>query len=1696
MKRLYSAVLASLTGCLFLSTTPADAAEVIGAGATWRYHKGKTEASSPDRTTWRQAGYNDSGWATGKAPFYYGEPFVGTELGDMRGNYSSVYLRTTFAVTNPGVLGSFTLNVLSDDGFVVWLNGQEIGRFNVPEEELPANSVSLPALEEPIPYQEITLKDPWKYLVSGDNVLAIHAFNASLNESTDFVLLANASVAEDLTAPALGEVVPPPGSTVDSLVQVEVSFSEPVQGVDAGDLLVNGVPAAAVRSFSSSDYVFGFLPPANGTVEFKWKDDHGIQDVIGTPNAFAGGSWKVTLDPTSAHAKVWISEIMADGDKVLIDDDCDSADWIEIYNSGTTPVNLSGWALTDDANDKRKWRFPDHVLGPDSYLVVFASQKDKTVMPRVATACRTRANALASFHTNFRLSADGEYLALVDPSGDVISEFSPKYPKQTRDVSYGRIPGAGEKFGYFSVPTPRLANSSSGAGFSGGVNFSRQGGTILSPFDLTLTAVDTNAVIKFTIDGTLPAETNKNLLTYTASVRITNTMQVRARAFTPGLLPGPITSETYVLLTNSAPHLNSFTSSLPIIVMTSLKRVTFANGGKNTMVQFSLYEPKNGLASLRRPPDLTTRAGIKRRGSSTGDQPQANFALDIWDEFDQDRDVELLGMPEDSEWVMYAPSGFDPTLLHNAFTMEVSRQMDFLAPRTRFVEVYLNMGGQLNSNQWHGVYVLMEKPGLSKGRVPEPKAAPEDLEFPEVTGSYMFKTDRLDEGDVGFSAGGALNAYVEPKEREMRSPQRAPQLAYLTKFWRDLDAAMKLSNPNLRHPVLGYRGYLDVTNWMDFHLLETLSGQVDAIRLSTYFYKPRNGKLMYGPRWDYDRAWESKDDGRDDNPRVWDTGGGLFGNPWWGVILKDADAWQVWADRWALHRKGPISLTNMYAVINHMTNQLRWSQPREAKRWTETTPRGSYSNEIRIMKTWISNRVSWIDLQFASAPVLSSKDAVVTPGFKLTLSLPQRISSPTNVVIYYTLDGTDPRPVGGTGVISSFEYTGPITITTNTRVLARLRDKGRIQRGTPTTTVWSAPEAATFVVTPPPLILTELMYHPAKPLGSVYAESDFEFLELKNISDRTLDLKGYHFTAGIDYLFTAASGVTSLAPGGRVLLVKNLAAFQSRYPGVNGIAGEFTGSLDDSGERIALAGPVEEPIFDFSYKDSWYRMADGPGFSMVLVNENSSVAGLGAESAWRLSAVPGGSPGTVDGAPLIVPRVVVNEVLVRTTAVNGESQVELANLEDTTADVSGWWVSDSFSEPQKVRLPAGTRIQRKGFVVVREGVFNLDNGAGFGLSLKGDDFWLFSADREGALTGYYHGLSFGPSEPGQSFGRHIASNGSEEVRLQRVPSLGAANVGPQVGPVVFSEIFFQPPSAATAGDSGNTLDEFVELWNSGPSLVALFDTAHATNTWRIRGGIDFNFPRNFALPPGGRVLLVGFDPVLEPSLLESLQRRAGLDPATPVLGPWRGILGNGSDTVRLERPSTPVVDPTTGSTSLSHITLEEVAYNDHAPWPHNTSATGWSLVRRNPTLYGDEPLAWGSAPRTAVGTDADADGLPDLWEVPNGFSVGSAEGEDGPNGDPDSDGFTNRQEWINGTNPRDATSALQLGVTYGPGQTLNLMLAAPAGRKFRVESSPAVGAPAWSTVREVQVSASGVVLLDTQNVASEGQYFRVLTLPE
>ncbi|XAL98698.1 CotH kinase family protein [Phycisphaeraceae bacterium D3-23] len=134
-----------------------------------------------------------------------------------------------------------------------------------------------------------------------------------------------------------------------------------------------------------------------------------------------------TLEPRLLFTAVpLITEFLASNDSVLDDEDGDSSDWIEIYNAGDTALDLDGWHLTDDADDLTQWAFPSVSLDPGEYLVVFASNKDR------ADADGTE------LHTNFALSAGGEYLALVEADGTTVAdEYAPEYPAQSTDVSYG-----------------------------------------------------------------------------------------------------------------------------------------------------------------------------------------------------------------------------------------------------------------------------------------------------------------------------------------------------------------------------------------------------------------------------------------------------------------------------------------------------------------------------------------------------------------------------------------------------------------------------------------------------------------------------------------------------------------------------------------------------------------------------------------------------------------------------------------------------------------------------------------------------------------------------------------------------------------------------------------------------------------------------------------------------------------------------------------------------------------------------------------------------------------------------------------------------------------------------------------------------------------------------------------------------------
>ncbi|HEV8291386.1 MAG TPA: CotH kinase family protein, partial [Tepidisphaeraceae bacterium] len=368
---------------------------------------------------------------------------------------------------------------------------------------------------------------------------------------------------------------PPAGGTVRALSQIEVTFSEDVLGVDAADLLINNQPATNVMARPGAVYLFQFPPPPNGLVQVAWASGHGITDVALTPNSFAGGSWGYQLDPNASVGDLIINEILAANQNGLNDpsatpEDPDPLDWIEIYNRGTNLIDLAGWSLSDDPNEPGQWIFPAKLIQPGQYLVVFASGLD------IRNPTGTN-----RFHTNFKLSISGEFLGLYSPDSPrvLVSGFSPAYPEQRTDKSYG-YDSHGE-LRYFATPTPGRANGNSTInGVVAPVHFSTPRGYFAQPLNLALSSPTPGSFIRYTTDGSEPTEITGQ--PYLSPLRLTNTTLLRAAAFRTNLLPSVVRTHSYFF------NLSSSLRSLPIMsLVTAQNNLTGPNGiiGISNVVQ-------------------------------------------------------------------------------------------------------------------------------------------------------------------------------------------------------------------------------------------------------------------------------------------------------------------------------------------------------------------------------------------------------------------------------------------------------------------------------------------------------------------------------------------------------------------------------------------------------------------------------------------------------------------------------------------------------------------------------------------------------------------------------------------------------------------------------------------------------------------------------------------------------------------------------------------------------------------------------------------------------------------------------------------------------------------------------------------------------------------------------------------------------
>lgn len=1156
---------------------------------------------------------------------------------------------------------------------------------------------------------------------------------------------------------------------------------------------------------------------------------------------------------------------------------------------------------------------------------------------------------------------------------------------------------------FFSVPTPGRANSAGLPAIAGPVDFSRESGIFTNGFSLALsmTSAIPGAVIRYTVDRSVPTESSP---AYTSPILVTNTVQIRARSFEPGNYPGPVHTENFVQLQSS---LLGFSSDLPVIILHTMGGGTITDAGEKPGY-LEIHDTFRGRSSLSSEPQIRTRAGAKVRGSSTGAQAKKALTVEFWDEANGPRDLSPLGMPADSDWILYPPNNAEPVLIHNPYAYELYRQFGRYSVRTRFVEVYLNeQGGALTTANYFGIYVLTEKIKIGPDRVDIEPLQPSDRTPPDVTGGYLFKIDRRDPGDTGFNGagadlGGIGPCYVDPKESEIRSLDRDPQEQYVNSFFTTFGAA--LNGANYTNPTNGYAKYLDVDVAIDFHLLSALTFSVDANVLSTFFYKPRDGKLTFGPPWDFDRSMGSLDPGfeRDKSPRVWAVQTYLFHMPWWERMFSDSNFYQRWIDRYQQLRRGLFSVEHLHELVDVFVAQVREAQVREVARWPGfTTPRSGtvsgdggyffsfgnsgYQGEVDQMKHWLRERVAFMDGNFVEAPTLSATGGRIAPGFSVTLS------GPPGATVYYTLDGTDPRLPGGNVNPRALVATGPIVLNQTARVFARARNTAwRAPTGgfNPVlSSPWSGYAAETFYVELPALVVTELMYHPASaPTNSPYTTEDFEFVEVKNVGAVPLALGGVSFTNGISFTFPEST----LAPSATMIVVRNRAAFESRYGGRGNIAGEFKGTLDNQGERLALVGALREPLLDFTYRDDWYPLTDGYGFSLVIREEGADPVTWGSAESWRASAQVQGSPGVADPKPPGIPSIVINEILTLAPASGGDA-VELYNPTSNAVDVGGWFLTDNADLPDKYRVANGLKVPGNGYLVLRPGDLLAQPGATntFGLDRLGEQIFLFSTLPNGDLSGYITGFEFPAAAEGVSFGRHEVNPsvvpGVFEYPAQRSPSLGGPNTGPQVGPVVINEIHYHPPDILANSAYWDAPEfEFVELKNVSGAPVALFDPEQPTRTWRLRTAVDYDFPTNLTLSVDESVLIVNFDPALERVLAEQFRRDFALASPVRMFGPLRGKLDNSTERVVLQKPG---LREFSDSPLTPYTMVDQVRYQDSAPWPLTADGYGPSLQRLDPRSYGNDPGNWVAAAPTPGSSNHGRGGNPVISQQPQSTMV-------------------------------------------------------------------------------------------------------------
>ena len=495
---------------------------------------------------------------------------------------------------------------------------------------------------------------------------------------------------------------------------------------------------------------------------------------------------------------------------------------------------------------------------------------------------------------------------------------------------------------------------------------------------------------------------------------------------------------TFRLCVKELPGIKLDSSELPIISINTQGQ-SIPNDNKIDALMQIRYNGPDEITHVTDSPNVYDgKIGIEIRGASSSGYPQTPYGLETRDDEGIDKDVSLLGMPEESDWVLLSNYN-DRSLLRNTLSFKLFEDMGQYAPRMRLCEVLVD-------SVYKGIYVFGEKIKRDTNRVNIAKLKPEDNEGDDVTGGYILQQNYWNNETSFQSNYSPIDhpdfdvhfVYEYPKPDEITDAQKT----YIASYVDSLETA--LYSDDFADPDSGYRKYLDEKSFIDYFLLNELARSNDGFKKSVFFHKDKSsngGKMKAGPIWDFDWAWKtmwgcdifSANDGSGWAHHINDCPTDNYSCGWYVRLFQDSTFLNDLKCTYEDYRQTIFDTAYIFNYIDSMGEVVHNAQVRHFQKWPILGISGpapevnaiatTYEAELDTLKAWIGLRISWLDVNMPGlCSIPTDVEEVSTENEWITC-----YPNPTEGLVHFEGSLSDALPA----VLIIYDATGKIVHTSH-----------------------------------------------------------------------------------------------------------------------------------------------------------------------------------------------------------------------------------------------------------------------------------------------------------------------------------------------------------------------------------------------------------------------------------------------------------------------------------------------------------------------------------------------------------------------------------------------------------------------------------------------------------------------------------------